>query len=51
MVTVFKSLTRFNAVRFSAYRTAMKLRQVQKKLGCEYLVPTPRQVILMFLIS
>merc|ERR1719510_2453435 len=33
MVALFKSLTRFNAVRFSAYRTAMKLRQVQKKLG------------------
>ena len=35
MVLLFKSLTRFNSVRFSAYRTAMKLRQVQKKLGCE----------------
>ena len=35
MVSLFKSLTEFNSVRFSAYRTAMKLRQVQKKLGCE----------------
>ncbi len=37
MVTLFKSLTEFNSVRFSAYRTAMKLRQVQKKLAREYL--------------
>ena len=33
MVGLFKSLTEFNSVRFSAYRTAMKLRQVQKKLA------------------
>ena len=33
MVVLFKSLTQFNSVRFSAYRTAMKLRDVQKKLG------------------
>ena len=36
MVVLFKSLTKFNSVRFSAYRTAMKLRDVQKKLGREY---------------
>ncbi len=36
MVSLFKSLTEFNSVRFSAYRTAMKLRRVQKKLGREY---------------
>lgn len=33
MVSLFKSLMEFNSVRFSAYRTAMKLRQVQKKLS------------------
>ena len=33
MVTLFKGLTEFNKVRFSAYRTAMKLREVQKTLG------------------
>ncbi len=33
MVHLFKGLTEFNPVRFSAYRTAMKLRQVQKKLA------------------
>eukprot|EP00094_Tigriopus_californicus_P012291 TCALIF_11881-PA protein Name:"Similar to Dys Dystrophin, isoform E (Drosophila melanogaster)" AED:0.37 eAED:0.38 QI:0/0/0/0.61/1/1/13/0/914 len=37
MVQLFKSLTEFNSIRFSAYRTAMKLRQVQKKLALHYL--------------
>eukprot|EP00095_Tigriopus_kingsejongensis_P011403 snap_masked-scaffold68_size422247-processed-gene-3.15 protein:Tk11403 transcript:snap_masked-scaffold68_size422247-processed-gene-3.15-mRNA-1 annotation:"isoforms a c f g h-like" len=37
MVQLFKSLTEFNSIRFSAYRTAMKLRQVQKKLALQYL--------------
>lgn len=36
MVQLFKGLAEFNPVRFSAYRTAMKLRQVQKKLAREY---------------
>jgi len=35
MVSLFKHLAEHNAVRFSAYRTAMKLRQVQKKLNRE----------------
>ena len=35
MVQLFKNLTEFNKVRFSAYRTAMKLREVQKALACE----------------
>ena len=33
MVQLFKGITEFNKVRFSAYRTAMKLREVQKTLG------------------
>ena len=36
MVALFKKLTDFNTVRFSAYRTAMKLREVQKTLACKY---------------
>ena len=35
MVALFKKLTDFNTVRFSAYRTAMKLREVQKTLACK----------------
>ena len=42
MVALFKSITEFNSVRFSAYRTAMKLREVQKnlarKLSCHFLL-------------
>ncbi|XP_040580779.1 dystrophin isoform X3 [Lepeophtheirus salmonis] len=37
MVSLFKSLTEFNSVRFSAYRTAMKLREVQKTLSLQNL--------------
>merc|ERR1719242_680604 len=37
MVQLFKNLTEFNKVRFSAYRTAMKLREVQKTLALQYL--------------
>jgi len=37
MVQLFKGITEFNKVRFSAYRTAMKLREVQKTLGLHYL--------------
>lgn len=37
MVQLFKSLTEFNLVRFSAYRTAMKLREVQKALALHHL--------------
>lgn len=33
MIELMKSLSEFNEVRFSAYRTAMKLRAVQKRLG------------------
>ena len=36
MVALFKKLTDFNTIRFSAYRTAMKLREVQKTLACKY---------------
>ena len=36
MVALFKKLTDDNTVRFSAYRTAMKLREVQKTLACKY---------------
>lgn len=37
MIELMKSLCELNEVRFSAYRTAMKLRTVQKRLGkiCE----------------
>ena len=37
MVTLFKKLTDYNSVRFSAYRTAMKLREVQKTLFLHHL--------------
>lgn len=33
MIELMKSLTDLNDVRFSAYRTALKLRAVQKRLG------------------
>lgn len=33
MIELMKSLAELNDVRFSAYRTAMKLRSVQKRLG------------------
>ena len=33
MVNTFKSLMQFNTIRFSAYRTAMKIRELQKKLS------------------
>ena len=36
MVQLFKGITEFNKVRFSAYRTAMKLREVQKTLGRKF---------------
>ena len=35
MVSTFKSLMTFNTIRFSAYRTAMKIRELQKKLSRE----------------
>jgi hypothetical protein len=35
MVQLFKTLAEFNSVRFSAYRTAMKLREIQKALACK----------------
>lgn len=42
MIELMKSLTDLNEVRFSAYRTALKLRTVQKRLGYtifQYTVP------------
>lgn len=33
MIELMKSLAELNEVRFSAYRTALKLRSVQKRLG------------------
>lgn len=36
MVELFRNITELNSVRFSAYRMAMKLREVQKKLACEF---------------
>lgn len=33
MIELMKSLADLNEVRFSAYRTALKLRSVQKRLG------------------
>ena len=38
MVSTFKSLMAFNTIRFSAYRTAMKIRELQKKLSRESLI-------------
>ena len=38
MVALFKKLTDDNTVRFSAYRTAMKLREVQKTLASFVLI-------------
>lgn len=37
MIELMKSLTDLNDVRFSAYRTALKLRAVQKRLGKCYM--------------
>ena len=37
MVSSFKSLMQFNTIRFSAYRTAMKIRELQKKLSREWI--------------
>lgn len=39
MIELMKSLADLNEVRFSAYRTALKLRSVQKRLG-EYSLMT-----------
>lgn len=36
MVEIMEELTTFNQVKFSAYRTAMKLRAVQKRLCCKF---------------
>jgi len=37
MVNLFKSLIQYNTIRFSAYRTSMKLRELQKKLALNHL--------------
>lgn len=36
MIELMKSLADLNEVRFSAYRTALKLRSVQKRLGKQF---------------
>lgn len=36
MIELMSSLSEFNEVRFSAYRTAMKLRMVQKRMSRKY---------------
>lgn len=36
MIELMSSLSEFNEVRFSAYRTAMKLRTVQKRMSRKY---------------
>jgi len=38
MVVLFKNISEFNHIRFSAYRTAMKLRKIQKALHCKSLI-------------
>lgn len=38
MIELMKSLAELNEVRFSAYRTAMKLRSVQKRLGKKFVL-------------
>jgi hypothetical protein len=40
MIELMNSLSDLNEVRFSAYRTAMKLRTVQKRLCCKYMMGT-----------
>lgn len=37
MVDILEQLSAFNQVKFSAYRTAMKLRAIQKRLCCNFL--------------
>jgi len=37
LVNTFKSLIQFNTIRFSAYRTAMKIRELQKRLSLHLL--------------
>lgn len=37
MIELMKSLADLNEVRFSAYRTALKLRSVQKRLGAYFI--------------
>lgn len=36
MIELMNSLLALNEVKFSAYRTALKLRTLQKKLCCKY---------------
>lgn len=36
MVEIMEELATFNQVKFSAYRTAMKLRAIQKRLCCRF---------------
>lgn len=36
MMDLLDSLTEFNHIKFSAYRTATKLRMLQKTLACKY---------------
>ena len=38
MIELMNSLSELNEVRFSAYRTALKLRTVQKRICCECLI-------------
>lgn len=46
MIELMKSLCDLNEVRFSAYRTAMKLRTVQKKLCKDWIFRTKFNIIL-----
>lgn len=36
MIDILEQLSTFNQVKFSAYRTAMKLRTIQKRLCCMF---------------
>lgn len=51
MIELMKSLAELNEVRFSAYRTAMKLRSVQKRLGKNFVCLTffhPKNPLILF---
>lgn len=54
MVNTFKSLMQFNTIRFSAYRTAMKIRELQKKLSRKHKICKYKSIVQLsksFLLS
>lgn len=47
MMDLLDSLTEFNHIKFSAYRTATKLRMLQKKLARELLIQRVKTFMFM----